>query len=92
MTKRYAGAVRMRLAAGLVVGWIMVGSVVGCATTTRTTTTTRNRTTVARVEPSHGKKPKQDASGKHRHEHCHMKGNGKNLVCHDHPHDDGVHH
>jgi hypothetical protein len=38
------------------------------------------------------KKPKHDASGKHRHEHCHIKGNGKNEVCHDHPHDGGTHH
>jgi len=50
--------------------------------------------TVARVDPSttQSQKPKHDASGKHRHDHCHMKGNGKNEVCHDHPHDGGSHH
>jgi len=67
------------------------GFVCLCATTACTSSGTM---TVARVDPSttQSQKPKQDASGKHRHDHCHMKGNGKNEVCHDHPHDGGTHH
>lgn len=84
---------------------VCLSAAVGCTTTSTTTRTTTRTTTstpststssprVAHAEPiaSPAKKPKQDASGKHRHDHCHIKGNGKNEVCHDHPHDGGTHH
>ncbi len=92
MGNRNNGTAASRLAVWLVaVSLVFLGAIAGCTTTTTTRTTTR---TVAQVDPSatQSKKPKQDASGKHRHEHCHIKGNGKNEVCHDHPHDDGTHH
>ena len=82
-------------------GFACLSAAVGCtttSTTTRTTTTTSSTSAgsprVAHADPSttQAKNPKHDASGKHRHEHCHIKGNGKNEVCHDHPHGGGAHH
>lgn len=68
------------------VGFVCLSAAVGCGTTsTMTVARTGSNTTQAKT-------PKQDASGKHRHDHCHIKGNGKNEVCHDHPHDGGTHH
>jgi hypothetical protein len=79
------------------VGFACLSAAVGCTTTSttaRTPSTTTSSTRVAHADSSatQAKKPKHDASGKHRHEHCHIKGNGKNEVCHDHPHDGGTHH
>jgi len=85
MANRNKHATGSRLTVWLVViGFVCLGATIGC-TTTRT---------VAHADPSttQAKKPKHDASGKHRHDHCHIKGNGKNEVCHDHPHDGGTHH
>ena len=90
------GAGRTRFLRLTVASLFALAGLAGCTTTatTRTTTTTgpANGPRIAQVDPSEIKKPKSDASGKHRHEHCHIKGNGKNEVCHDHPHEGGPAH
>ena len=85
MANRNKHAAGSRLTVWLVaMGFVFLGATTGC-TGTMTVGQVGSATTQT-------KKPKHDASGKHRHEHCHIKGNGKNKVCHDHPHGGGVHH
>ena len=96
MANQQEGVGRTPYAVLMVTGLIALAGVMGCTTTTTTRTTTTTTTTsdtrVAQAEPSQTKKPKYDSSGKHRHEHCHIKGNCKNEVCHDHPHEGEAHH
>ena len=91
MMNRDKHATRSRLTTLLAaIGFACLSAAVGCTTTT--TSTGSPRVAHGGSTTTQAKKPKHDASGKHRHEHCHIKGNGKNEVCHDHPHDGGTHH